>query len=149
MYVSPRLTDSTSEVVYKLQAAQSKYDWTGKSTVKDILNATTKWDEVQETLHCCGVKSPKDWDAFRPKDAGSESFPVSCCVDEQKAKEAGNLCSIGVARWANGCVDAMKDLNGGITVLLVALIWLNLLLSLMASIVILCGPGERDNYEHY
>lgn len=146
MYVSPRLADSTSELKDKMRLSQAKYDWFNGSTEDDIKNATLKWDTVQRNYECCGIASPKDWEEYRPDDK-PDAYPASCCMNPRLVGE-DKLCHNIKNVWDFGCVDSIKLSNNAVISLLTVLVWFNLILSLMACIVLFCGPKHREYESH-
>ena len=69
------------------------------------------WDTMQRHLHCCGVKTYKDWKNTR--DGVGDDVPDTCCFDEK------NRCGIDVIKeqasenydriYMTGCFEMLKD----------------------------------------
>lgn len=141
IHVSPRMNDSLMEVDRNLKDLQPKFDWTDTSVVEldthDKLLATRKWNDVQWTHQCCGVRSPADWLPYRPIDSPGE-FPVSCCfaLDEKRRCMQKNV-------WNIGCVPRIEADNAGVLFLVVTLIFMNSLMSIMGFLISCCRtkPG--------
>lgn len=151
IYVSPRLGDSNQDVSNKLSTLVSKYDWFDKQDSNDeIKKATSLWNEVQKVGICCGVEGPKDWDSYRPKNLSDHLYPASCCLEPTtySSNTEEKFC-YDTAIWQDGCYTSYKYINSDLTIVLQALIWINLILSLMACVVICFGPNSRNEYYDY
>lgn len=150
MYTTPRLNDSTTEIIHKLQDLQPEYGWlvNNQTSSEEIKNATKIWDTLQMNDQCCGINAPSDWVAYMPVESDT-MYPISCCMNfTETSARVGNNCTIkSTSMWSSGCLDIIKGVNSNIIVLLTALVWLNLLLSLMACFVLLCHP--KTDYIYY
>lgn len=148
IYIRPHLDDTNLDVSNKLQASATKYDWFhDQDSSIDIKNATLLLDDVQTAAICCGIDQPNDWDSYRPKNLSSSLFPPSCCLTPtsiDSSESAEKFCN-QIDIWQTGCNTTFKNINNDLLIVIHALIWINLILSLMGCTVLCCGP-ERDDY---
>lgn len=147
MYISPRLNDSASAVASKLEDFQAKYDWSGSNTRNESVKAATeKWDLLQRNNECCGLNSPDDWRSFAPKNT-TLIYPESCAQNSTSLDGETHLAQPIVKFWTKGCLSEIKATNGLVALIITLLVGLNLVLSVMACLVILCQP--KSDYKDY
>jgi hypothetical protein len=85
-----------------LKIAQPSYDWYLESGDRLPKEATSKWDDIQQKLECCGVEASSDWNDFRPKNLAKDVLPESCCTMRSRAHSTDGLCHFEHA-FETGC----------------------------------------------
>ena len=92
-----------------LTKSMTKYD--PNTSVKDDLDITRAWDDVQRQFACCGVNNYTDWTAVNgtifPHDGNL--VPASCCaavanVSDCRARPSGQ----NYTEQMNGCFTVFK-----------------------------------------
>lgn len=148
MFAAPRLDDASDDVSKQLASLQADYDWSHQSTDKTKEFATETWDAIQQEQQCCGLKSPDDWNKSRPPGAVVQSYPASCCVNNTQVAADG-LCKTDkdTPIWSTGCIDRYENVCSSLSMMVTFMICLNMVLSVLACIVLLCKP--RDHYYDY
>ena len=83
-----------------------------ESNKTDAYKATTEsWDELQSSLHCCGVMNYTDW-AQNPIMNATSSVPDSCCkTTHTKGCGIGELNATNTDDiYTNGCLESIFDI---------------------------------------
>lgn len=153
MYSAPRLDDTAGSLKHQLEAYQKKYDWNrgpprvDKPVDIDETDPTNKWDLVQEYRHCCGLDKPADWLPLAPANHTDE-YPWSCCVNRESVMQTGK-CTSKMDVWHDGCRDTIIAADNYLILLITALVYLNLMLSVMACLVLCCQQRTSTDGHYY
>jgi len=73
---------------------------------KTLLDNTTEshkfWDDIQTSLHCCGINSPNDWPSYN---ITVNTLPQSCCPTNQTTCDKSDK-----THYTIGCLDEASAL---------------------------------------
>lgn len=111
--VGSSISPAEQEILEGLRKGQIKFRWDSRQEQSEQgLAATNDWNLVQESLHCCGYKSPKDWRGLVPAESPKDALPASCCIDVMD--RATGRCHESLPHWLTGCSKAIDELVSGL-----------------------------------
>jgi len=131
-------------LVRGMNSALDKYEATPSETDPTRVLIKKTWDEVQESLKCCGVESYNDWTKSTGW-ANNNDVPDSCCKTESKGCGKGAIASPASINQV-GCKDTLKDI---IKTNIQYVVYVGLGLGLFQIILIIaaCVIGKKMGYQ--
>lgn len=126
----------------KLMDLMRQYQWTiEKSGRKN--DATITWDAFQ-SLECCGVRGPKDWEEFRPESLDYSAHPASCCGLTRISGKSDNYCTKKDPLNQDGCMDRIVMIEVIMIMVLSFDVLFQYLMAFMAAVLICCTDDHES-----
>jgi len=116
-----------------MQSLQPTYNWHSPADDSSpYYESTRAWDGLQ-SLACCGLKGPKDWDEFRPSNVSFNVYPRSCCPSYLLGRT--DPCTTASNLFQPGCMTVVHTIESITLVSALLVICFNIFLCVVACIV--------------
>lgn len=129
--------------ISKLKDWQKQYEWAAPATNQTYNEATRLWDYLQQQ-GCCGVDSPQDWNAYRPKMIQAQFYPRSCC--SKSTDKSSNLCEDNGNLYRLGCRMKVYTQEQKILWFFISIVIIQIILSLSTLAIGIFIKGMLELY---